>query len=245
MHGRGRCRIGLALLGLVACGPAGAEAEASAVTYEFGGVVTPGNPLTGIMPVMTTPGIAVGTTFTGTFSLDPKELSQGVGTDGDQSYSANPAASPASESMTLSFAGGPTFTLPPGSLGLTVFEPGLTGWFVPFSKPLTGTDLSVYGTLPNGMQIRIDLNNPDQTLDPTFALPSPIRLGDYTTAQLSELAGPNSGIAPGAPLFLATITSLQPMATPEPTTLLILGPSLAGWLALRRPRADRPTHREG
>ena len=235
MHGRGRCRIGVALLALVVCGPAGVEA--SAVTYEFGGVVASGDP---------SAGIAAGTTFSGTFSLDPQELSRGSAIKGDGFYSVNPASSPASESMTVSFAGGPTFTLPPGSLGVNVWEIGLSGWGSPSGKPLTGTDLTISGTLPGGIPIQLDLFNPGQTLDPTLAVPSPIRLGDYTTAQLQELAPSNSfKVAPGTPLFVGTITSLEPMATPEPTTLLILGPALAGWLALRRSRADQPTHREG
>jgi hypothetical protein len=236
MHGRGRCRIGVALLALAVCGPAGVEA--SAVTYEFGGVVTSGDP---------SAGIAAGMRFSGTFSLDPQELSRGgYGLQGDASYSVAPTASPASESMTVSFAGGPTFTLPPGSLGVNVWEQGLSGWGSPSGEPLTGTQLIISGTLPGGIPIQLDLFNPAQTLDPTLAVPSPIRLGDYPTAQLQELAPLSSiTVAPGSPLFVGTITSLEPMATPEPTTLLILGPALAGWLALRRSRADQPTHREG
>jgi hypothetical protein len=234
MHGRTRCRIGVALLALVACGPAGAEA--SAVTYQFGGVVTSGDP---------SEGIAAGMRFSGTFSLDPQELSRGYGFKGDQSYSVAPTVSPASEAMTVSFAGGPTFTLLPGSLGVSVWEPGLSGWGSPSGKPLTGTDLTISGTLPGGIPINLDLFNPGQTLDPTLAVPSPIRLGDYPTAQLQGLAPSNSfKVAPGTPVFVGTITSLEPMATPEPTPLLILGPALAGWLALRRSRADQPTHRE-
>jgi hypothetical protein len=212
-----------------------ADVRASAITYEYGGVITSAEPSSGISP---------GTRFSGTFTYDPKDLAEGVEIEGDRNYQFGRVPgfpSPAGtgvDGLTLSI-GGQSIASLSSVLGVDLYEPALGGYTLISGQPLHETFLTIDnggGSPGDPITVQLSLSNLGSTVYPSLAMPATINLADFTSATLNV-----SSDQPGGPSFTGTIDKLLALPTPapEPSTVIVLGLGLAAWLARARFRTAR------
>jgi hypothetical protein len=213
-----------------------ADVRASAITYEYGGVITSADPSSDIAP---------GTRFSGTFTYDLKDLAEGVEIEGDRNYQFGRVPgfpSPAGagvDGLTLSI-GGQSIASLSSVLGVGLYEPALGGYTLISGQPLHETFLSIDnggGSPGDPITVQLSLSNLGSTVYPSLAMPATINLADFTSATLNV-----SSDQPGGPSFTGTIDTLLALPTPapEPSTVVVLGLGLAAWLARSRSRTTRP-----
>jgi hypothetical protein len=223
-------QIGL-LAGLIAI--VDAAAQASPISYQYGGVITAASPSTGVAP---------GTPFSGAFSYDPANPSYAIGIEGfSQAYygltTTEPGSVAGDAGLTLQI-GGQTILANPGGVAIATYEtasPGQSG-----SVDTSGSPASPYTSLvisnslvdKRPLQVALNLRNPTRALADSG---NPYNLAEFPGAQLSVTLAND---ASAAPLYTGTIDSLVELTVPEPAFATLLCLFAIGWFARSRRRVS-------
>ena len=207
-----------------------AEARASLIQYNFGGVITSASPSTGV---------SVGDRFTGTFTYETNDAVPNGSGNGSQSYYfgqyggfTNP---PDASGFTIQ-VDGKTILDTQGGLGMgltNVTQPNQPG-FPAATQSLVG----ITGLGQNGSKTSADVQfyNPTASVLPSLGPPTSINLSDFPNSTLYVYGYGNSGSSSNLPVLQGNIDTLTAVPTPEPGTLTIF--AIAGWfLRSRRRRA--------
>ena len=189
-----------------------ADSRADPIQYDFGGVITSADPSTGV---------AVGSRFDGTFTIDPTApvtaaLLMFEGHIGYGMFS--------NSAITL-FAGGNQF-FSSNSVGLTVdYGPKFSA--TPSAQDPAFTSVGILGQTDQ-LGLTLTLTNPSQSVFPGYPMPTAFPLSDFPQASLSLIDRET--------LLGGTIDTLIPVPVPEPSSLALFVVTI-GVLAFRKARA--------
>jgi hypothetical protein len=196
------------------------RASADMMTYQYSGILTSADPASGF---------AQGTPFSGTFSFDPTERpTSTIGQGNSIVYNFG---------QTLGLAGGQPdgsgLTLQVGGTTVLNFKGGLQLGLQEYQtadqngayNTGPGTYLSVAEVLGDGQHpsnVSLAFNNITTAIYNSLEIPNQINLGDFPLSTLYVYGIVNNGTFSNIPELEGTITSLTPLATPEPATWIFL-----------------------
>jgi hypothetical protein len=219
-----------ALALVLAMGGLTAGANASPITYEFGGTITSAAPATGVAP---------GTRFSGSFTYDPAATPTGaISFEGSLQtlygqVESSPGSVPDASGIRLQVGTTPVYD-GRGGLQVAVSEiDGKYGYHDADGNPVPPhmvVDISNGNVDDHTLLVALTLNNPGRAPLDSLNPPTSLSLADFPLATITI----DDRVDPGSvALFTGTVDTLN--AVPEPSTaLFFLAAAPLGWLLRAR-----------
>lgn len=202
-------------------------AAAAPITYSYSGTITSAAASTGIAP---------GTHFDGTFTYDPATKPFGLMAEGiaDYTFGIPPSTVPDTSKLSLQFGGqsifnGQKLNVDLADMSDAVYPPP-PGTHIP-----TSTHWSVLSH-DDLVNVTLDFNNPNLSLNPSLSLTRLYSIGDFPTAQLQVTDREHKT---GAIIYAGTIDTLSAVSVPEPTTFAIVAFAFGGLAVCAKRRRGR------